>query len=187
MICFIAFLGFCLENAWIMLRKGYIDNRNMNLPFLLGYGLMVIGIYIIIGTPKTNVLSYFMTTFILVSIGEIILGKSVEKLCGIYYWDYTTLPLHVTRYTSFFTSIGFSFIITGFMDTFFIKIMDGIHNIESVLFDVLTVIMFIMLVVDFIYSFRYMIIHKDFYDKWKRSVNLKIVVNLKQIRNRKVL
>jgi hypothetical protein len=35
MIAGVSFLGFCLENIWLLLRKGYVDNRNMSLPFLL--------------------------------------------------------------------------------------------------------------------------------------------------------
>ena len=41
MIAIISFLGFLLENAWLAIRKGFIDNRNMFAPFLVGYGLAV--------------------------------------------------------------------------------------------------------------------------------------------------
>ena len=47
----IFFLGFYLENIWICFRKGYIDNRNMMLPFLLGYSFALLGIYFVLGTP----------------------------------------------------------------------------------------------------------------------------------------
>ena len=52
MAAFISLLGFILENLWLAVRKGYIDNRNMSLPFLLGYGVLVSGIYYTIGTPE---------------------------------------------------------------------------------------------------------------------------------------
>ena len=32
----VSFLGFVVENVWLAFTKGYIDNRNMALPFLLG-------------------------------------------------------------------------------------------------------------------------------------------------------
>ena len=49
MTAFISFLGFLLENIWLAARKGYIDNRNMNTPFMLGYGIAVMGFYFVLG------------------------------------------------------------------------------------------------------------------------------------------
>ncbi|MCR5477892.1 MAG: putative ABC transporter permease, partial [Lachnospiraceae bacterium] len=171
MICFISFLGFCQENIWMMLRKGYIDNRNMNLPFLLGYGVLVTGIYFIMGVPESNHIGiYFVITFVVVSVGEILLGEIVERLCGIYYWDYTALPFHITRYTSVFTSMGFSFIITGFMRKLFIPIMDILHGEMNLNRSIVVCILMSLLIIDFIYSFGYMIKHKNFYNKWKKEI-----------------
>ena len=57
MIAVISFLGFILENVWLAFTKGFIDNRNMGAPFLLGYGLFVVAIYFVIGTPQNFILS----------------------------------------------------------------------------------------------------------------------------------
>ena len=51
-IAIISFLGYCVENIWLAVTQQYINNRNMYFPFLLGYGLAVVGIYLIVGTPK---------------------------------------------------------------------------------------------------------------------------------------
>lgn len=48
----ISFLGFVVENVWLSMTKGYIDNRNMTLPFLLGYGIAIVLIYLLFGTPE---------------------------------------------------------------------------------------------------------------------------------------
>lgn len=40
MMAIVSFLGFILENIWLMFTKGYIDNRNVGTPFLLGYGIL---------------------------------------------------------------------------------------------------------------------------------------------------
>ena len=85
MMSLISFLGFLLENIWISVRKGYVDNRNMNLPFLLGYGIAVMFIYFVLGVPdKSNAFLYCVICFIIVSLGEILLGTVVEKICGIH-------------------------------------------------------------------------------------------------------
>lgn len=168
MIIIISFLGFCLENIWMLFRKGYIDNRNMNLPFLLGYGLLVTGLFIVIGIPpRGGLVRYFLLCFVIVSVGEIILGTAVEKLCGIHYWDYSSLPLHITRYTSVFTSIGFALIITCFMNYCFTPLMGFIDRYMSMPVMIITAAILILMAADFLYSFRYMILNSSYYEVWK--------------------
>ena len=48
----ISFVGFAIENTWLLLTKGYMDNRNMTLPFLLGYGILMVDFYLMFGTPS---------------------------------------------------------------------------------------------------------------------------------------
>ena len=127
----------------------------MNLPFLLGYGIAVVGMYLVLGTPKKgHFLLYYSLVFLFVSLGEIALGFTVEEFCGFYYWDYTNLPMHLTRYTSFFTSLGFSALITLFMR--------------------IAIALFIALVVDMLYSFHIMRELGDVYKSWKIYVTLPI-------------
>ena len=178
----ISFLGFCLENIWICIRKGYIDNRNMTLPFLLGYSFALLGIYFVLGTPghpssivekilpQFDYFSYYVTSFLFVSIGEIILGETVERICGIYYWDYSTLPLHITRYTSVFTSIGFSFIITKFMDLFFIPMMDNISELSIQPVINLFRLTYILMILDFFISFYRMYKNRSLNERWRKEL-----------------
>ncbi len=167
LIVAVSFLGFCLENLWMLFRNKQMDNRNMNFPFLLGYGLAILLIYFVLGIPtKENVLRFYITCFIGVSIGEILLGYTVEKLCHIHFWDYTSLPLHLTRYTSFFTSLGFAAIITVFFYYFFSPLMNYIHVHGSNNVHVLCISLLAALVIDFCFSFRYMYINRDFYQNW---------------------
>jgi hypothetical protein len=50
MAAVVSFLGFVVENIWLAMTKGYINNRNMNAPFLLGYGLLILFMYAVFGT-----------------------------------------------------------------------------------------------------------------------------------------
>lgn len=166
MTAFISFLGFLLENIWLTARKGYMDNRNMHAPFLLGYGVAVMGFYFVLGTPSnlrifgvpsesgpvSKFAAYCILTFVLVSVGEIILGKIVEKVCHIVLWDYTKIPMHITRYTSVPTSIGFTVVIVTFMDCFFERIMNVLSQTEPVRTFIFGVILMVVMVLDFLYS-----------------------------------
>ena len=33
----VSFLGFVVENIWLAAIKGYMDNRGVRFPFLIGY------------------------------------------------------------------------------------------------------------------------------------------------------
>ena len=45
-------LGYMTENIWVGLRFGYWDNRGMMMPGLLGYGMAIVGLYLILGLPQ---------------------------------------------------------------------------------------------------------------------------------------
>ncbi len=186
MVGVISFLGFVLENLWLLFTKGYINNRNMTAPFLLGYGLLVVAIYILIGIPsktailaisdkkiskKLNIALYFVICMLIVSVGEILLGNIVEKLCGIEYWNYSRLPMHIGKYTSIPTSIGFAAIITFFMDNCFVPIMTAISNIPHDARRIIAIVLIIVMTLDFIQSFRMMVITRDFNCRWQIPVH----------------
>lgn len=182
MAALISFLGFMVENIWLALTKGYINNRNMNAPFLLGYGLLVICIFFVLGTPGKmaqwgmlrkirtkwmRYLIYFICSFVVVSFGEILLGTIVERICGIEYWNYACLPMHITKYTSVPTSIGFASMITFFMGKCFTPLMGWIHRLDSLGLRAASILLMAVMALDFFYSFYHMIMTKDFYLKWQ--------------------
>ncbi|MCM1089789.1 MAG: putative ABC transporter permease [Butyrivibrio sp.] len=182
MIIFVSFLGFVVENVWLAATKGYMDNRNMNLPFLLGYGLTCIAIYFLMGTPSQmiffrkisvkaskwcRVLLYFLCAMILVSLGEIALGTITEKLGHIEYWNYTAIPLHITKYTSVPTSIGFSMGITLFMDRYFPALMTAFQQMQGEHIRFVVSAMLVVLTCDYLYCYRKMLKTQDFYTKWR--------------------
>lgn len=171
MAVLISFLGFVVENVWLLFTKGYVDNRNMSLPFLLGYGIAVTAIYIFLGVPETlelpfmpNIMKrkaakkilYFVLIFFLVGIGEILVGTLTEQFFGFFYWNYEKIPLHITRYTSVPTTAAFSFIITFFMDTCVLPIIIAIDKIPVNFLKFISVTMVILLTVDFVRSFYLM-------------------------------
>lgn len=184
----ISFLGFALENIWLALRKGYMDNRNMTFPFLLGYGLLVTGIYAVMGTPEEmhivippktptqlQYVIYFLLSAVIVSIGEIILGKTVERIFGFEYWNYESLPLHITKYTSVPTSLGFAMIITIFMGRCFPRLMEFIVSVNADTVQMTAIILGTAMTADFIYSFAKM--YKT------RSLNVRYTIYMSDIRD----
>ena len=170
MIIIISFIGFWFEDIWMVLRHGVLDNRNMYLPFLIGYGLAIVGIYYVIGTPKKlfnkyelktpyNFILYALLMMMIVSIGEVILGTTVENVLGYKYWDYTKIPLHITSYTSVPTSVGFSIVITLFMNFIYEPLRLKVDKISNKIPIVIFVILIIVFILDNFFSFRQMYIN----------------------------
>ena len=119
-----AFFGFCAENAGRMVTKHIFDCRHQLLPFLFAYGIALLAVYVLMGTPddlrffkfrffknknlKTKILShviYFSVIFVFLLGGEIAVGMLYEKLAGVILWDYSNIPTHITRYTSIITTL----------------------------------------------------------------------------------
>lgn len=182
MAAVISFLGFVVENIWLALTKGYINNRNMNAPFLLGYGMLVLVMYFLFGTPqkmnlpesmrkrqkkKRNYLLYFLCAMLFVCVGEIILGVVVEHLCGIEYWNYSAIPLHITKYTSIPTSLAFASMITLFMGHVFEPMLRLISRMDYRVIRIVSVVLMVIMLSDFFASFSMMIKKRNFYLKWK--------------------
>lgn len=139
-------LGYMTENIWVGLRFGYWDNRGMMMPGLLGYGMAIVGLYLILGLPQKpmlfghefffenslqGIVFYYVAAGVLVSVAEIILGNFVEKHCEIVWWNYTGLPLHIGKYTSVPTSMGFAAMITLFMGCVFPRLYAWVVQIEN--------------------------------------------------------
>ena len=185
MITIMSFLGFCIEDAWMLFRYSYIDNRNMHLPFLLGYGLLMTGVYYIVGTPDNifgNIsegltlyypkdrIVYFVLCMLVVSAGEIALGTFVEKTGGYEYWNYSQVPLHITKYTSIPTSAGFALLMTVFMGHFYVPMRESVDNISADIPSAYIIMISALLIIDFISSFNRMYSCGGTNELWKLNV-----------------
>lgn len=119
-----AFFGFCAENIGRMAVQHIFDCRHQILPFLFAYGIALLAVYVLMGTPDElrffnirifksmtrgrRVLShliYFAVIFFFIMVGEIAVGMIYEKFAGVILWDYSNIPTHITRYTSIITTL----------------------------------------------------------------------------------
>ena len=163
----ISFLGFVVENVWLAATKGYMDNRSMCFPFLVGYGIAVILIYFIFGLPKkiwffgktlfiqsklVKILIYFLGVMLCICIGEILLGKLVEKVCHFCWWNYSALPMHITQYTSIPTSSMFSSMITLFMAAFFEPLYNFFMSWNEATLSIVAITLGLLMLGDFAYN-----------------------------------
>lgn len=180
----VSFIGFCVENIWLAFSKGFMDNRNMYLPFLLGYGLAMIAVYVFFGLPHRPMflgneilvkskygryIYYYFCVFMCISVGEIVLGKTVEKICGYQWWNYSWIPLHITQYTSVPTSMGLAAIVFLFMRYCFDPLTGIFMKMNGFKLMCLSVTMMAALTIDMIYNLHY--IYKNGKGKVRWCVN----------------
>ena len=188
----VSFLGFVVENIWLAAIKGYMDNRGMRVPFLIGYGVAVLTIYMIFGTPGKlwffgkaiqvqnriiKLFIYLAEVMLCVCIGEILLGTFVEKTCHFHWWDYSELPLHITRYTSIPTSIIYSILITVFMEIFFSPLYRFFRKLNSTVLCVVTVLSLTLMISDFICNACRMYRRQGIVRIWKISIGKQNVLS----------
>lgn len=185
-IAVVSFLGFVVENVWLAITKGYIDNRNMCFPFLLGYGVAIMLFFLFFGTPdklwflgksfrlksrRIKRIIYFLIAIVLVSVGEILLGTLVEKVCEFSWWDYTRLPLHITKYTSVPTSVMFGTLITVFMGCFFEPLFNFFKEWNYSTLQYTAAMLMSLMLWDFIHSAYKMYKSKGLVVRWKIDVS----------------
>lgn len=185
-VAVISFLGFVVENIWLAMTQGCMNNRSMTFPFLFGYGIAIILIYLILGTPKNlcvlgrkmesesrmkRILIYLGGVMICVSLGEILLGTLVEKVCDFVWWDYTNLPLNITKYTTIPTSFAFSSLITTFMNFFFEPLFDFFAGWNYTILKVTALTLMIIMVADFLYAAYQMFITQGTVIRWEIIIN----------------
>ncbi len=182
----VSFLGFVVENIWLAFTQGCINNRSMIFPFLVGYGIAIVLIYLILGTPNhprllgkklalnselKRILFYLGAVMICVSLGEILLGTLVEKVCGFEWWNYTWIPLHITKYTSIPTSFAFGLIITTFMKFCFEPLMTYFEGWNETVLKVTAITLLVIMLGDFAYAAYTMFKKKGTVIRWQIIVN----------------
>lgn len=182
MMAICSFCGWLVENIWLLFTKGFIDNRSMHYPFLLGYGLFIMTVYFVLGTPSTihikikksrlkdsstRFLTYLIIMMFVIGVGEIFMGYTVEHFCHFEYWNYTAVPLHLTKYTSLPTSLGFALIATVVMEKLIIPIMNLLSTIPLGIRNTLAIILLTIMVGDFLYSFYRMYTDQGLYIRWR--------------------
>ena len=178
----VSLLGFCVESIFTGFMHGFLNNKNMVLPFLWGYGLAILLLYVLFGTPEcplwftkpTNFTSrtekyvyYFIIAFFGVCIGEIILGYLVEATCNIVWWDYSILALNITKYTSVPTSTGFASLIFIFMRYIFNPLLDRFSSMNYTALKFIAISFATVLTLDMINSAIYMLIKRQTLQIWK--------------------
>ena len=137
--------GFIIECFATGISKGYIDSRFQRLPCILGYGIVVILLYLVFGTPnkmrffqkeifrdKKSVpgrhFLYFLIVTLFIFLGEWGAGELFEWLTGAVLWNYSDVPLHIGKYVCLPFTLGFgagAYVFMAFIFTPFMNLLES--------------------------------------------------------------
>ncbi len=138
----VAIFGWITENLIRLVKAGFIDSRFHVLPMIPAYGLIVFAFHIILRDANdvhifrkrlfnkksnankfaSNMISYIIIA-LAVFLGELIVGNLWYALFGVMLWDYSALPLNVTRFTSIVSTLLFATIAFLFFKFAFTKFL----------------------------------------------------------------
>lgn len=191
-----SFIGFVIENTFLAVKFGYVDNRGMVFPFLFGYGAAIVGIYLIFGLPsdplffghplkntKNKDLKYILAIMISVCVGEASLGYLVEYTTGMQWWSYNDIPFHIGQYTSIPTSVGFALIIYLFMKNAYTPICEFAVKMEAHHHAKIIIVLLIIIIIDFFFSMNYVAKHGYMIEVWHREVDTTTIKSLENVPN----
>ena len=121
-----AFAGWITENTFKAITDGVIDARFHTLPFISAYAFIPFALHILLGsadtlavfgkrlfkksTLKSKIASNALTYVIccsMVFLGELGVGLLWDKAFGVMLWDYSEMPLHITKYTGVYLLFKF--------------------------------------------------------------------------------
>lgn len=178
-----SFIGFIVENTWLAFRFGYVDNRGMLFPFIFGYGVAIIAVYLLFGLPSDPLffgkpyrsdhnkdLKYILCIMASVCIGESLLGNIVEQISGVHWWDYTGIPFHIGEYTSLPTSFGFALIIYLFMKNAYTPICHYANEMDAHHHARIIAVLMGFIIFDYLFSTIFMVRHGGTILTWRKEL-----------------
>lgn len=192
--CIVAFAGFVIENVFRLFCIGVIDDRHRLFPFIAEYGIAYFAIFLLFGTPKNmriftkkititaknkkaaaflQTALYFLIVFLCIGLGEITVGLTVEKTMGIKGWNFSNIPLHITRYTSIPTDFAYTSAFTVFMHLFFDKMTDALSEISPKVLKILAIVLTTTILLDSLIMLCHGMMHNKYPSYWRIVLQLK--------------
>ena len=192
LICYLAaFLGWWVENIFRLVSAGVFDSRHQLLPFLGAYGFGIFVMFFVFGTPsemrllkkrilpartkKNHVLRgviYCALLFSLILFGEMGMGLLFEKAFGVKAWNYTSIPLHITQYTSIPTTAAFTagiFLLMQFVFPRVVKLIDRIPDRTAFL---LALVLGVLIAADWLIMIVSGLVNGSFPEYWSFKIRI---------------
>ncbi len=178
MMILVSFLGWCMETVYCSLLAGKFTDRGfLTLPFCTIYGTSVVGIYLLLGTPvkgrlvdllrrtrmpkwlsvTLSVLVYFVAAALIPTLVELATGWFFDEFFGVRLWSYTGYKYNFKGYICLEFTLLWGVLITAAMATAWHLLHWLIHKIPSRPLFWLSAVFRVVLTMDFLFNFGYLL------------------------------
>lgn len=167
LLMLLSFGGWAFETLLMrIIYGGFYDRGFMTLPFCPIYGVSLLTMYFLAGTPDegrgilqnvqgkaARYLLYVLIAFLVPSIAELIVGLFFDKGFGVWLWDYSHQPLNLWGYVCLPVSVAWAMLIFFFMKFVFPFCKRIIGKIPTPLIRILGVLLLFVTAADLVYNF----------------------------------
>lgn len=163
-------IGWVIESSWVSFRTRHLTNRGfMRGPWLPIYGSGAIVLLICTNPFAGNIVLTFLSSMIGASILEFVTGEAMEALFKVRYWDYSNEPLNIKGQVCLGTSLSWGVlgvVLSGFLHR---EIDTLVSRIPYLILMRTTVILSIVMLVDFTLSFKAAMDLRDIFIQMERA------------------
>ena len=120
-----AFIGWCIEVVVSAIKGGKFVNRGFLIgPYCPIYGFGALAVILLLTPIKDNLALFFVSSIVITTLLELIVGVALEKIFHQKWWDYEEYPLNLKGYICLWVSVGWGvgcvvlvYFIQPFLDT----------------------------------------------------------------------
>jgi len=195
MAIIISFIGWCIETIYCNAGETiFYDRGFLSLPFCGIYGITLVIIYLVFGTPfdgrlraqveelriskiHKNILSFLLYFIVAVAVPtfvELIVAVFFDKIFNIILWTYEDDPCNFHGYICLGYSLTWGALITVAMATAWRLIYALVKKIPDVPLFILNLILCVFILIDYVFNMAYLIVKGSHY-----YVNMKKIFRLK--------
>lgn len=175
-----SFIGWCMEVCLSLHNEKKFINRGFLLgPYCPIYGFGCLLLTLFLSRYQNDIWALFALTIIICSILEYVTSWVMEKIFKLRWWDYSNMKYNINGRICLETMIPFAIIgviVIKYTNPFFLKLIESIPGVLRI---TLAIILFIIIIVDFIISSRIVVnikkatneVRKDSTEEIKKAIN----------------
>lgn len=152
---FYCFFGWCFESAYVSVKTGRLVNRGfMRGPYLPLYGTGALMMLVVAAPFRDNIILTYAAGCLGATALEYVTGVTMEALFRVRYWDYSDQPFNFHGYICLGSSLTWGGLTVLMTKVIHQPIEDFVLLIPEGLLTIATMVLSVIIIVDFIMSFK---------------------------------
>ncbi len=167
---FYCFIGWCIESTYVSVRTKKLTNRGfMRGPFLPLYGSGGIMMLVVSMPFQDSIVKTYLAGCVGATVLEYITGVTMEALFKVRYWDYSKQKFNFQGHVCLGTSLSWGFLTILMTELVHVPVEKLVLSIPGRALTVVTVVLTVVIAVDFALSFKAAIDLRDILIKMEQA------------------